>query len=233
MQTRLAIIPARGGSKRIPNKNIRNFCGKPIISYILDEAKKSGLFNTIHVSTDSKQIIKVVEDLGFKIDFVRPSDLADDYTPIMPVLKFVVEEYEKKGLLFDEVWMLMPCACLITATDLLNASDSYEESNQEIPFLTVCSYPAPVERGFKMIEENRLEPLNKAMFLHRSQDLEKKYFDTGSFAIYPMQIIKSCEDGLIDQGYKGWVLPKSKAVDIDDEEDWKIAEAIFSARNNS
>ena len=101
----LAIIPARGGSKRIPNKNIRNFCGKPIISYILDAAKKSGLFNTIHVSTDSKQIIKVVENLGFKIDFVRPSDLADDYTPIMPVLKFVVEEYEKK------VYFLMKYGC--------------------------------------------------------------------------------------------------------------------------
>jgi len=233
MQTRLAIIPARGGSKRIPNKNIKSFCGKPIISYILDEAKKSGLFNKIHVSTDSKQITKVVENLGFKIDLMRPSDLADDHTPIMPVLKYVVEEYEKKGLHFDEVWMLMPCACLITANDLLDASDSYEESNQEIPLLTVCSYSVPVEWAFKIHQENKLEPLNKGMFLHRSQDLEKKYFDTGSFAIYPRKIIKSCEDGGFDKGYKGWILPKSKAVDIDDEEDWKIAEAIFSARNNS
>jgi len=108
MIKRLAIIPARGGSKRIPNKNILEFCGKPIISYILEVVKNSNLFDVIHVSTDSEAIADVVAKLGFPVDFFRPSELADDYTPVMPVLKYVHDEYMKRGRVFDQVWSLMP-----------------------------------------------------------------------------------------------------------------------------
>ena len=96
MKKRIAIIPARGNSKRIPKKNIRNFCGKPMISYPLEAIQKSNLFDVIHVSTDSNQICEKVEKLGFPIDFLRPAELADDYTPIMPVLKHVCYEYKKQ-----------------------------------------------------------------------------------------------------------------------------------------
>ena len=115
---RLAVIPAREGSKRIKNKNIKNFCGKPIISYALNAAKESGLFDTIHVSTESEEIANIVRDLGFTIDFLRDISLADDITPIIPVLKWVVEKYQSKNIYFDEVVLIMACAPLIDATDL-------------------------------------------------------------------------------------------------------------------
>src|SRR5438874_1339312 len=101
MTRRLAVIPARGGSKRIKNKNIRDFCGKPMIAYVLEVARESGLFDKIHVSTESAEIRQTVERLGFAVDFARPAELADDHTPIMPVLKHVVTTYASRGQTFD------------------------------------------------------------------------------------------------------------------------------------
>lgn len=113
MSLRLAIVPARGGSTRIPEKNIRDFCGKPMIAHILNAARKSGLFEFIHVSTESTHIAEIVQRLGFPIDFPRPGELANDHTPLMPVLKYVVETYQSSGRRFDEIWLLMACAPLI------------------------------------------------------------------------------------------------------------------------
>ena len=125
---RLAIIPARGGSKRIPKKNIRDFCGKPIIAYILETIKKSDLFDIIHVSTDSEEIAEVVSKLGFPVDFFRPEGLADDYTPIIPVLKYVTETYTKQSKVFDQVWYIMPTAPFIEFSDLLGADKLFTAS---------------------------------------------------------------------------------------------------------
>ena len=115
---RLAVIPARGGSKRIHKKNIKTFCGKPIISYSLEAAESSNLFDTIHVSTDCNEIAEVVTKLGYSIDFLRDPNLADDMTPIMPVLKWVISEYESRNIYFDEVVLLMPCSPMIESFDL-------------------------------------------------------------------------------------------------------------------
>src|SRR5450755_2920533 len=109
MPSRLAVIPARGGSKRIPDKNIRMFCGKPMIGHILQAATGSRLFDTIHVSTESQRIADVVESLGYTIDFLRPQHLAGDHTPLMPVLKYAAETYATTGKNFDEIWLLMAC----------------------------------------------------------------------------------------------------------------------------
>ena len=119
---RLAIIPARGGSKRIKNKNIKNFCGEPIINYIISTARESKLFNKIHVSTESNLIKEVVENNGLSIDFMRPETLSDDFTPLMPVLSFVLNTYISMGYQFDEIWLLMACAPLIDKNDLISAS---------------------------------------------------------------------------------------------------------------
>ena len=116
---RLAIIPARGGSKRIPNKNVRDFCGKPMLAHILSAARDSGLFETVHVSTENAAIASVAAEQGYPVDFMRPDNLADDYTAIMPVMKYVVDEYERRGRTFDQVWLLMACAPLIAASDLV------------------------------------------------------------------------------------------------------------------
>ena len=102
---RLAIIPARGGSKRIKNKNIKNFCGQPIINYIINSAKGSKLFDKIHVSTESSLIKEVVEKNQLSIDFMRPERLSDDFTPLMPVISFVLDTYKTMNIYFDEVWL--------------------------------------------------------------------------------------------------------------------------------
>src|SRR5437764_11044543 len=112
MVSRLAIVPARGGSKRVSDKNVRDFCGRPMIAHILGAARKSGLFDAIHVSTDSARIAGIVGDLGFATQFLRPSELADDFTPLMPVLRYVTDKFAKSGRHFDEVWLLMACAPL-------------------------------------------------------------------------------------------------------------------------
>ena len=229
MIRRLAIIPARGGSKRIKNKNIKNFVDNPMIYYPLKALSKSSLFNKIHVSTESEEIANVVEKLGYEIDFFRLKELADDYTPIMPVLKYVVSEYEKKGEQFDEVWLIMACNPLLNHNHLIKASKIFAENKKYDSLIAVSEYPAPIEWAFK-IKDNVLEPVSPGKFLIRSQDLEKKYFDAGSFAIFNYKKIKLVDNGGSDSNHMGFILPKGSTVDIDDEEDWKLAEKLFKSK---
>ena len=126
---RLVVVPARGGSKRIPNKNIKDFCGKPIIYYSLKAASNSKLFSKIHISTDSKEIFDTAKIMGFEPDFMRPKSLSEDDTPLMPVMRFVADEYRKIGEIFDEVWLLMSCAPLINSSHLVEASKKFHKNN--------------------------------------------------------------------------------------------------------
>lgn len=227
MTRRIAILPARGGSKRIPNKNIRDFCGKPIIAYALDAAHKSGLFECIHVSTDSRNITEKVVELGFEIDFMRPADLADDHTPIVPVLKYVVEQYREIGRFFDEVVLIMPCAPLIESGDLIGASALMEQFESRKQVLAVSPYPVPVEWAYDLSDDGILTPLQSGKFSIRSQDLRDKYFDVGMFCFFPVNKILMAEGAGDDGAFVGYEVPKSKAVDIDNEDDWLFAEAIY------
>lgn len=228
---RLAVIPARGGSKRIPNKNIRDFCGKPMITHVLSAARGSGLFSTIHVSTESQSIHDVVTELGHPPDFPRPEELADDHTPIMPVLRHVAQEYARRGLNFDEIWLLMACAPLIEAQDLCSAAVLFREAGGQQPLLAVSEYPAPIEWAFRREANGALTPVQAGMFAVRSQDLEKRYFDAGSFAAFPSARVLESQGAGSDNGFIGYVLPKGTAIDIDDEQDWQLAEAIYRVRS--
>lgn len=227
MRHRLAIIPARGGSKRIPNKNIRDFCGKPMIAHILHTVRESGLFEVIHVSTESADVRSTVEGLGFAVDFERPAALADDQTPIMPVLKFVTDTYAERGREFDEVWLFMACAPLTTAQDVRDAAALFLRAGGVDPLLAVTEYPAPIEWAFTRSEAGRLVPVQSGMFAVRSQDLEKKYFDAGSFAAFPAASVRASSGAGSDSGFIGYPLAKGTAIDIDDEADWATAEALF------
>lgn len=224
---RLAVIPARGGSKRIPNKNIRDFCGKPMIAHILAAAQASGLFDVVHVSTESAAIADVASGQGFPVDFMRPDSLADDYTPIMPVLKYVTDEYQRRGRTFDQVWLLMACAPLIAARDLVAAEKLFAEAGGETHLLAVSEFQAPIEWALRRGADGRMVPMQPGMFAVRSQDLETKYFDAGSFAIFPAATVQRTQGVGMDTGYIGYVLPKGTAVDIDDQRDWELAEAIY------
>ena len=232
MPRRIAIIPARGGSKRIPDKNIRDFCGRPMISYALQAAMESGLFDIIHVSTDSENVAKTVNQLGFSIDFMRPSELADDHTPIMPVLKYILETYLARGIKFDEVTLIMACVPLLNAEDLIQASRLKDEDIHQRKVLGVAPYPVPIEWAFTRNVDGTMVPVEPGMFSVRSQDLEIKYFDAGMFCFFSAEQILTSEDAGTDDGFIGYILPKYKAIDIDELDDWEFAEALYIGLNN-
>ena len=230
---RIAIIPARGGSKRIPNKNIRDFCGKPMIQHILETATSTKLFDTIHVSTESLKIKEVVNKIGYKIEFMRPDHLADDHTTLAPVLKYVINEYKSLGEEYEEIWLLMACNPLLTADDLINASLILSSKNSnEYPLIAIQEFAAPIEWAYKLNESNNIiEPLHPKKLSIRSQDLESCYYDSGAFAVYTPDIIKKPSKEITMSKYIGFLLKKYSSVDIDNIDDWRLAESIYLARH--
>jgi len=233
MTKRLAIVPARGGSKRLPNKNIREFCGKPMIAHILEAARQSELFETIHVSTDDEKIGNVVTELGFLPDFIRPPELATDFIPIMPVMKYVAETYKQLGDEFDQIWLLMTCAPLIMPQDLCEAALKMDAHKGANPIMGVAPYPAPVEWAFDLADDGMLIPAEPGKFSIRSQDLGVKYYDAGSFAGFPSQHVLYSDGAGSDCDFVAHILPSERVVDIDNEDDWRLAEAIFRGKRTS
>ena len=227
---RIAIIPARGGSKRIPQKNIKDFCGRPMISYPIEALKKSNLFDKIHVSTDDKKIKNVVTSLGLKIDFLRPKDLSNDFTPIMPVIKFVVEQYLQMNQTFEEIWIILPCSPFLSSSDLIEASIIFNQNKSSNPLMAIAEYPVPIEWAFDINENGLLSPIKKGNFAIRSQDLKKKYHDAGMFYAYSKDIILNVDYNGSDQNFMPYLISKDKAIDIDDPEDWEYAEKLFKTR---
>jgi len=230
MSTRLAVIPARGGSKRIPEKNIRQFAGRPMIAHTLEVARASGLFDVIHVSTESERIAGIAAALGFPVAFLRPAQLADDHTPLMPVLRYDAEAFMARGRNFDEVWMLMACAPLIEPDDLRQAAALFAKAGGRHPVLPVAPFPAPVEWAFRMDGAGNLTPLQPSAMGVRSQELETKYYDTGTFCALPSQLVLDSAGAGDFAGYIGYPLDRAKAVDIDDEDDWEFAEIVFAGQ---
>ena len=218
---RLAIIPARGGSKRIPNKNIRDFDGRPIIAYSLDAASTSGMFDTIHVSTDSSRIAAIVEGLGYPVDFMRDATLADDHTGLFAVAEWTVQQYRESGVNYDDVCLLMPCAPLIEGSDIAAALAHYDE-NDHRPLLAVSTYPAPVQQALSRGSDDQLSPKSENDFKARSQDLEPLVFDTGTFLI--ASATRFLGDPPISiSDFFAFDLPREKAIDINDEADFSMA----------
>ena len=222
--SKIAIIPARGGSKRIKNKNITDFCGQPLISYSLKAAQESGLFDEIHVSTESEEIASIVEKLGAPVHFMRPIELADDHTPITPVLQWVLKQYREMGRLFQDVCLLMPTAPLIEAQDLKEGMKIFANHRGQKALIAVGQFPVPLEWAFSREADGLLVPYKPGMFAVRSQDLPKRYYDTGTFCFYTSEQITDTSG---QTSYVGYVLAKEKCIDIDDLEDLRLAEVIY------
>ncbi len=223
---RLLIIPARGGSKRIKNKNIKKFKKKPIIYYTINSAVKSKLFNKIHVSTESNLIKKIVEKKKINIDFMRTKKLSNDKTPLFEVYKYVVKEYKKIGFVFDEIWSIMPCAPNLNAKDLKKISIFYKKLKIKKPLLSISKYKVPIEWAYIINKKGELTSLSRKSQLLRSQDIEDKYYDAGQFYIYPGNKLLKLNFIKKNYSYIGYKLPFRKSIDIDDIEDWKIAEKL-------
>ena len=227
----LAIIPARGGSKRIPQKTIADFCGKPLIAYSIDAAKKSGLFDNIHVSTDDPAIAEVAGNCGANVDFMRPDELADDHTPIIPVMRWVVQEYASRNQSFGSVCLLMPCAPLIDSDDLTGAYKVFSEGDG-MPVIAVTEYPVAVEWAYGLDDDGVLVSRQPGMFAVRSQDLKKSYYDSAAFSIHRAEQI--LQETFIGCGKMlPFVLPRHRAVDIDEPEDLVFAEIIYRGLHGS
>lgn len=218
---RLLIIPARLGSKRIIKKNIKNFCGKPMINWPLITAKKSKLFSKIHVSTDSLKIKKIVEKQKINVDFLRPKKLSGDFVGLMEVYKFVVEKYKKLNIFFDEVWFLTPCSPLINYKDLRFSAKFFQKIDGNA-FLAVSKFSPPIQWAMKL-DKKKLIFVNKKYSLIRSQDLKEHYYDTGTFGAFKNKVFDKKINNLKFYGYE---ISKTKGIDIDNLDDWKLAEKI-------
>jgi len=220
---RLAVIPARGGSKRIPRKNIVEIGGKPMIVHVLETARRSGLFDHIHVSTDDAEIAAIAAAAGYPPDFPRDPGLADDHTPLMPVLQAVAARYPG----CDTICMLMATAILVEPDDLIAAHQVFLSHQGRRPVLAVADFPCPVEWAFRLHADHSLEEIQPGMGNVRSQDLPKAYYDSGTFYFYPAAVI---EDPKSAPAYLAHPIPRWKAVDIDGPEDLEMADRLFRGR---
>lgn len=222
----IAILPARGGSKRIKNKNVVDFCGKPMIAYALEAASKSHLFNKIHVSTDSRKIKQIVENLGHQVEFLRPPKLSGDKIGLIPVLQWVLEEFLSKEEKYNDVFNIMPTAPFLKPQDLIAAYELYLSHDKKHPLHVVAEFPVPIEWAYRRDEKGLLEPVQPGAYAIRSQDLDKAYYETGPFSIFHVSHLLS-NNPAADKGAISYITPKDRAIDIDDEQDLTLAKKIF------
>ena len=223
----VAIIPARGGSKRIPGKNIKPFAGKPIIGYSIEAALQSRLFDRVIVSTDDKEIASVAESFGAEVPFLRPAELADDFAGTNAVVKQSLEWLRDHDDPADYACCLYATAPFVQVKYLREGYERLVESGKAYAF-SVTSFPFPVQRAIRINEAGTVEAIYPEMIAQRSQDLEDAYHDAGQFywgradAFLRDVVTFSPESVPV-------VLPRHLVQDIDTPEDWQRAELMFAA----
>lgn len=228
---RLCIIPARSGSKRIKNKNIKNFHGKPMVYWPYKTAMKSNLFDEIHISTESASYIKILKEIKIHIKFKRPKSLSNDYTSSMAVLKHTVKEFIKNNQYFDQIFFIYPCSPLIEVKDLLKAERVFRKLKIKTGIISVGEFSSPIQWAYMLNTKNKISPLMPKYFNYRSQDLEQFYYDSGNFGIFDTDYILNSNFKNLHKEIYGYKISKYKAIDIDDIEDWKIAEKLFNPKS--
>ena len=220
----VAIITARGGSKRIPGKNIKEFLGKPIICYSIEAALASGIFEEVMVSTDDEEIAAIAKAAGARVPFMRSAANADDYATTDDVLMEVLDEYERQGKIFTYMACIYPTAPFVTAKKLQDALQLLKD-NQASGVMPVVRFSFPPQRGMA-IREGKLDYCYPENALKRSQDLEPMYHDCGQFYVYDTEKFRACRGNLPD-GYVPMEVPELEVQDIDNMVDWKLAELKF------
>lgn len=221
----LAIIPARGGSKRIPKKNIRDFLGKPIIAYSIQTALESELFDEVMVSTDDNQIAELSENLGAVVPFIRSKENASDFASTTEVLLEVLDTYQLREIKpFQFACCIYPTAPLLKKKSLREAYDKLRNENFDT-VIPVVEFTYPIQRAMKL-SEGELEFMFPEYSAARSQDLEKAYMDSGQFYFFKTESLLKHKK--LRRGKVGCViLKRSEVQDIDTSEDWKIAEIKY------
>lgn len=224
---RVAIIPARGGSKRIPHKNIKSFCGKPMISWSIEAALQSGCFDRVIVSTDDQHIADVAKEYGADVPFMRPAELSDDFTGTIPVTKHAIEYLESQGEIYDDIMCIYATAPFVQPKIITEAYEQFKSSQADYCF-TATNYAAPIQRAFKLTENKRAKMFNPEQFNTRSQDLEEAYHDAGQFYWGTPEAFKRLEP-VISEDSSPYVLPRYLVQDIDTPDDWVLAELLYQA----
>ena len=225
---RLAVIPARGGSKRIPRKNIKPFGGRPMIAWTIRAALESDLFDRIIVSTDDAEIAEVSRVHGADVPFVRPAELSDDHTATIPVIAHAVAWQNAHGAQADEVCCLYATAPFLEAADVRRGLDILHETGADYAF-SVTSFAAPIQRALRILEGNRVEMFDPSQFNTRSQDLEEAWHDAGQFYWGTAQAWLA-RKVLFGRHAAPVILPRHRVQDIDTPEDWHRAELMLQAR---
>ncbi len=220
----VCIIPARGGSKRIPRKNIKEFFGKPLIAYSIEAALKSGLFERVIVSTDDEEIADIAKDYGADIPFIRPRELSDDFTVTGDVIKHALEFLKSQGEEYSFVCTIYATAPLLQAKYLIEGFEKLKDSNAHMAF-SATSMPFPIQRTFKITKDGRCKMFTPEHYLTRSQDLEEAYQDAGQF--YWENIKNEAHDIPFGKDSIPIILPRHLVQDIDTLEDWERAELMY------
>ncbi len=219
----VCLIPARGGSKRIPRKNIRGFNGKPMIAWSIDAARAAGVFSRIIVSTDDAEIADVARNFGAEVPFERPAELSDDHTGTIAVVRHALDWLEVERELPDEICCLYATAPFARAEDIRGGKALLAEAEFAVP---VTSFPYPIQRAFRLSDTDRLEMLEPANYDVRSQDLPEAWHDAGQF-YWGRSSAWRREDRLFGSTTAAIRIPRWQVQDIDTEEDWKRAEIYF------
>lgn len=224
----IAIITARGGSKRIPHKNIREFCGRPILEYSIDAALKSGIFDEVMVSTDSQEIADIACTAGAKVPFLRSNETSDDFATTADVLKEVLEKYQQKKITFDIACCIYPTAPFVTSEKLTNAVELLKKTQADT-VLPVVAFSYPPQRGI-VIRDHKVKWIDDRYISSRSQDLEPIYHDCGQF--YCINVKSFLESGkLLGNVTLPLLMNEMEVQDIDNLTDWEIAEIKYHLMN--
>jgi pseudaminic acid cytidylyltransferase len=222
----IAIIPARGGSKRIPRKNIKLFAGKPMIAYAIETAKNSNLFEKIIVSTDDLEIAEIATKYRAEVPFIRPPELANDFAGTVPVIAHAISFCQNLGWKIENACCIYPCTPLMEFEDLKKAFEQLKSKNVDFVF-PVCEFPSAIQRALKQNLNGTMEPFYPQFEQTRTQDLEKAYHDAGQF--YFGKADAWTQEKKIHSGGIGLLIPSWLAVDIDTPEDWERAESIYKS----
>lgn len=225
MNKSIAIITARGGSKRIPRKNIRLFCGKPIICFSIEAAISSGIFDKVMVSTDDTEIAKIALNAGAEVPFFRSANTSNDFATTAEVLEEVLLQYHLDNQEFRYGCCIYPTAPFVTADKLKAAFELLKNKNAD-SIIPINKFSFPIWRSFKM-DEGRLSFNWPEYELKRSQDLASSYHDAGQFYFFNVQKFFETKK-LVSANTFGLEVPESEVQDIDNEEDWQIAEIKYS-----
>lgn len=228
MNKRIAIITARGGSKRIPHKNIKAFCGRPIIEYSIKAALQASVFDTVMVSTDDEQIAQIARAAGAQVPFMRSKETANDYATTSDVLLEVLACYEAQGDHFDVCCCIYPTAPFVTAQKLRDAVQKLEQTGADT-VQPVVQFSFPPQRGLELHGEY-LTPSNPELYLMRSQDLEPIYHDCGQFYIFDTKAFLRSKK-IVGEKVVPMHINELEVQDIDNETDWKLAELKFQLMN--